>query len=71
MRQDSADEFKIYTAKMIKIGQPYKCALLKKARTSEAKARVFAYTYYVDVPKADLISDRLLKTAELSFRKVK
>nr|CAD1836392.1 unnamed protein product [Ananas comosus var. bracteatus] len=60
--EDSADKVEVYVAEMVKNRQPYKCALLKSAKASEAKARVAAYTYSFDVSKTDLIFDRVIAT---------
>nr|CAD1840704.1 unnamed protein product [Ananas comosus var. bracteatus] len=68
--KDSADETEIYAAEMVKNHQPYKCALLRPAKTSEAKARVAAYTYSFDVSKNDLIFDRLLKDERIQLQEV-
>nr|CAD1829471.1 unnamed protein product [Ananas comosus var. bracteatus] len=69
--EDSADEVEVYAAEIVKSRQPYKCALLKPAKSSEAEARVSAYTYSFDVLKTDLIFDRLLKDGRIQLQEVK
>nr|CAD1821651.1 unnamed protein product [Ananas comosus var. bracteatus] len=68
--EDSADEAEIYVAEMVKNRQLYKYAVLKLAKSSEAKARVAAYTYSFDVSKTDLIFDRLLKDGRIQLQEV-
>uniref|UniRef100_A0A6V7QW47 Uncharacterized protein n=1 Tax=Ananas comosus var. bracteatus TaxID=296719 RepID=A0A6V7QW47_ANACO len=66
--EDSADKVEIYSAEMVKYRQPYKCALLKPAKSSEAKAQVAEYTYFFDVSKTNLIFDRLLKDGRIQLQ---
>lgn len=67
--EESTDEAKIYAAEMIKNRQPYKCALLKPAKASEAKMHVAAYTYSFNVRKTDLIVYRFLKDGRIKLQK--
>lgn len=65
--EDSADKEEIYVAEKVKNRQPYKCALLRLAKTSEAKARVTSYIYSFDFSKTDLIFNRLLKDERIQL----
>nr|CAD1820391.1 unnamed protein product [Ananas comosus var. bracteatus] len=66
--EDSADEVEICAAEMVRNSQPYKCALLKPAKSREAKAQISAFSYSFDIAKTDLIFDRLLKDGRIKLQ---